>query len=92
MCIRDRNIAALRKGNNDSFNIATGIGTLVNQLFNILKHETNYSQNAVYLQERKGELKVNYLDISKAKHHLGWFPKVSLREGIKKTLDWIKSQ
>jgi GDP-L-fucose synthase len=31
------------------------------------------------------------LDISKAKAALGWSPKVSLDEGIKKTMDWYKS-
>lgn len=31
------------------------------------------------------------LDISKAKSSLGWFPKISLEEGIKKTMEWYKS-
>lgn len=31
------------------------------------------------------------LDTSKAKTSLGWFPKVSLDEGIKKTIDWYKN-
>ncbi len=31
------------------------------------------------------------LDITKAKNSLGWFPKVSLDEGIRKTIEWYKS-
>ncbi len=31
------------------------------------------------------------LDISKAKKELGWAPKVSLKEGIEKTMEWYKS-
>lgn len=31
------------------------------------------------------------LDISKAKKSLGWSPKISLDEGIRKTMDWYKS-
>jgi len=31
------------------------------------------------------------LDITKAKKELGWIPKISLDEGIKKTADWYKS-
>ncbi len=31
------------------------------------------------------------LDITKAKNSLGWFPKISLDEGIRKTLKWYKS-
>jgi len=30
-------------------------------------------------------------DITLAKKHLGWEPKVPLREGLKKTIDWFKS-
>ena len=30
------------------------------------------------------------LDITKAKDSLGWFPKVSLDEGIRKTMEWYK--
>jgi len=32
-----------------------------------------------------------YLDCSKAKQELGWEPKVSLDEGIQKTMDWYKT-
>ncbi|MDO8660177.1 MAG: hypothetical protein Q7K54_06325, partial [Candidatus Parcubacteria bacterium] len=31
------------------------------------------------------------LDSSKAKNSLGWFPKVSLDEGIMKTMEWYKN-
>jgi nucleoside-diphosphate-sugar epimerase len=31
-------------------------------------------------------------DISKAKHLLGWEPKVSLREGLKKTIEYFRGQ
>ena len=31
------------------------------------------------------------LDCSKAKHLFGWEPKVSLKKGIQKTIDWYKS-
>ncbi|MEE9176186.1 MAG: NAD-dependent epimerase/dehydratase family protein, partial [Thermodesulfobacteriota bacterium] len=31
------------------------------------------------------------LDIAKAKNSLGWFPKISLDEGIQKTMEWYKA-
>jgi nucleoside-diphosphate-sugar epimerase len=31
------------------------------------------------------------LDCTKAKHLFGWQPKVSLKKGIQKTIDWYKS-
>jgi UDP-glucuronate decarboxylase len=30
-------------------------------------------------------------DITLARQHLGWEPKVPLREGLAKTIDWFKS-
>ena len=38
----------------------------------------------------KADLKATWADISKAKELLDWEPKVSLEEGIKRTVDWFK--
>lgn len=41
---------------------------------------------------RMGENMELYADISKAKMLLGWKPKVSLEEGLGKTIHWVKNQ
>jgi len=83
------NIQTLKYGMNEAFNIGTGNPTSVNQLFKTLKTQLNYLHDPQYLPARPGELRVNCLDISKAEHLLAWEPKVSLQEGIKKTVEWI---
>lgn len=41
-----------------------------------------------YRPFHKADLKETWADITKAKNLLGWEPKVSFEEGIKKTVDW----
>lgn len=43
----------------------------------------------VFEEERKGEIKRNYSDISKAKKMLGFEPKYDLKEGLEKTFLWF---
>lgn len=41
-------------------------------------------------EERTNEIKKQYASISKAKKELGWRPKVSLEEGLLRTIQWYK--
>jgi len=43
----------------------------------------------VYEQERKGEVRSSYSDISKAKNMLGFMPKYELQQGLEKTFLWF---
>ena len=61
---------------------------------NLVKKIITYSGKDIKMEydESKPSIKTKLcLDISKAKSSLGWFPKVSLDEGIQKTIDWYKS-
>ncbi len=72
--------------NDFAYNIGTGKGTTVNQLFGMLKELTGFSGEPEYGAERKGELRRIYLDVAKAKSELGWEPQVELWEGLRLTL------
>ncbi|MBI2596887.1 GDP-mannose 4,6-dehydratase [Candidatus Daviesbacteria bacterium] len=41
-------------------------------------------------EERSNEIKKQYVSIAKAKRELGWYPKVSLDEGLMKTIHWYQ--
>jgi UDP-glucose 4-epimerase len=74
-----------------AFNIATGTGTSVNELFAKLKGITGYKGEANHEAERKGELRRIFLDIHKAENELSWAPAVTLDDGLKKTVEyWVK--
>ncbi len=85
------NIKALFTENKDAlnqvFNIAVSEKTSVNQLFNILKTLTGSSLVSIHKEERVGDIKNSFADISKAKAMLGYNPEVRIEEGLKITLD-----
>ena len=43
-----------------------------------------------YKEFHKADMKATWADINKAKKMLNWHPKVSLEEGIKKTVEWTR--
>ena len=40
---------------------------------------------------RPGDQRVFYADVSKAKHELGWEPKISVDEGVNMLFEWVKT-
>lgn len=88
----DANIAALDRGDDESFNIGTSVPTSVNDLFAGIAKIAGYEKQPAYKEARKGEVQENYLDIDKAKEKLSWIPKTKLDEGLKKTYGWIKDE
>lgn len=86
----DANLMALKWKNNETVNIGTSNETSVNKLFNIIAKELNFKETPIYDKPREGEVYRISLNIDRAKE-LGWEPKVSLEEGIKRTINWAKS-
>jgi dTDP-glucose 4,6-dehydratase len=52
---------------------------------------TNSNSPIQVLDGREDDPKRRCPDITKAKNLLGWEPKTSLRDGLKKTIEWLKS-
>jgi len=78
--------------NNNSFNLGTGVGTSVNELFHLLREIIKFPHSANYGPPRPGDLRENILDCRLIKRVLSWQPEVDLSEGLKKTVDWFKRQ
>lgn len=64
------------------FQIASGIETSINQLVELIGAISDKKLQIVYEPERKGEIRRNYSDISKARAVLGFEPGVRLRKGL----------
>lgn len=89
--IVDANLAAMVKGDNLILNIGSGVGTSVNQIYRGLQEIIGFEQKAVYAPARAGEIYKIYLDAAKAKRELGWEPRISFKEGLKRTVEWHRS-
>jgi len=88
----EANILAMHKGEGEAFNIGTGRGTTVEQLFRMMADIIGYKVAPVYKPKRPGELDSSMVDYSKAKRVLGWEPKVTLEEGLRMTIDWFRER
>ncbi len=84
------NLAALEKGTGGLYNIGTGKGTSVNQIFEHLKKATGYKLKAEHAPAIPGEVGNIYLKSAKAKKDLGWSPTVPLGEGLRETVEYIR--
>lgn len=78
--------------NNNSFNLGTGVGTSVNELFHLLREIIKFPHSANYGPPRPGDLRKNILDCRLIKRVWGWQPEVDLSEGLKKTVHWFERQ
>jgi len=87
----DANVLALEKGSGEMVNLGTGVGTSVNDIVRELKAITGYPGEAIHLPARPGEVQRIYLDATRAKKVLGWEPKVTFREGLRRTVEWSKA-
>ena len=92
----EANVLALSRGANDYFNIGTGRGTKTGELFRAIYEAVKAAKpdmaqalaEPTRKQARPGDLKQSCLVIDKAMKGLGWAPRTSLAEGIRRTLEW----
>jgi len=69
-------------------NIATGKESSINTVYDYLTQSVGTRLKAKHSPAIKGEQMRSVLDWRKAKKVLGWKPKVDLREGIQRTIQW----
>lgn len=82
--------ASLRRGDGEFLNIGTGAETSVNQLFRLMAEIVGFEGEPVYAPPREGELRRIALDCRRAQKVLGWRPRVDLREGLARTVEWYR--
>jgi len=71
-----------------TFNIGTGTQTSINKLAQILiELVDNPHAKIFHSNERKGDIRESYADISRAEKELGFKPKFSIYEGLKKLIE-----
>jgi len=70
-------------------NTETTISELATKLAEVLKCHSVNPPGMRYGRPRVGDVRRNYSDTGKARARLGWSPRVSLDEGLKRTVSWF---
>jgi UDP-glucose 4-epimerase len=88
----DANIMAIERGECDGYHVSTGIETSVLDLYKTMQKVLNTNIEVVKGKPRIGDPQRAVFSNKKIKEKIGWAPKTSLEEGIKKTAEWMKEQ
>jgi UDP-glucose 4-epimerase len=86
------NLIALGRGDNTIINLGSGKGTSVKELYDILAQLTGYTGEPKLAPLRAGEVQNSYITGDLAKKLLDWQPEVSLAEGLRQTVEYIRQQ
>lgn len=94
--IVNANLLALKTENKEVFgtpiNIGSGKETSVNQLLRLVNKNLGKEVKPEFAPERKGDIKRSCSDISKAEKLLGYANKYTFKQGLKKTIEWLKQR
>lgn len=88
--IVEANILCMKSSRADGevLNIGRGESITVNALLELIAELMNKNLNPVYEDRQVGDVEHTLADITKAKELLGWKPKVSLKEGLRRFIEW----
>jgi UDP-glucose 4-epimerase len=73
-------------------NVATGTRISINQLAGSLQRLLGVDVTPDHVPPRQGDVRDSLADISKARELLGYQPIVAFDEGLRRTVDWYRSQ
>ncbi len=72
------------------FNLGGGSRIMLKDAIKTIENIINKEAKIVYREYQKGDMKHTYADITKARKYIGYNPKVKLRYGLEKEVEWIK--
>ncbi len=72
------------------FNVACGDRITVNSMLHQINKITGKDIAPIYADSRPGDIKHSQADITRAREHLGYQPKVSFEEGLRNTIEWYR--
>lgn len=75
-----------------TFNLGCGYGTSIKQVLDTIEAALGFKLNVSYIEARKVDVPVNYLDISRYEKYYGALNPISLEEGIRRTADFMKHE
>jgi UDP-glucose 4-epimerase len=88
--IVDANLISLTKGNG-VYNIGGGHRVSIQELAEKIIEITRSSSIIKYKESKKGDAEHTYANTKKAYRELGWSPKISLDQGLKRYVEWVST-
>ncbi len=85
------NLLALEQGSGAIYNLGSGIGTTIGEIWAQLRDITGYAREPVYGPAKAGETFRIYSDATLAREALGWAPTVTLAEGLARTVASLRA-
>ena len=82
--------AAFHEGAGGVFNIGGGSRINVNQVLEVLEQLCSCKARVNYIEVQKGDPRHTYADTSKAQEVLRYKPKVNIKEGLEKEVEYIR--
>ena len=76
----------------ETFHLSTGKETSIINLAKLIKNLFKEESQIEFKSSRKGEIKRNYSDVSKASKLFGYRPEWGLEKGVKKVHEWFLKQ
>ena len=87
----DAVLLTMKNSKNDIFNVSTQTGITLTNLVDLMEEITDTKLNRIILNEERKDIELKRIgDVSKLRK-LGWEYKISLKEGLEKTWQWIKN-
>ena len=86
------NLLALSRGGGETLNLGSGTGTSVNEIVHELNAILGTRLDPIHEPPRPGEIQRIYLDARRAREVLGWEPRVSFRDGLRRTVEWFRAR
>jgi nucleoside-diphosphate-sugar epimerase len=88
--IAEGTILALKPLGYEIINLGNNQPHKLSEVLRLIEKFTGKTARVENREFHKADLMATWADITKAKELLGWQPKVSLEEGIRRTVDWFK--
>jgi nucleoside-diphosphate-sugar epimerase len=85
-------IAALRPLGFEIINLGGHESISINSLVGKIESALGKKAKVKYYPAHPADMSASWADVSKAREMLGWEPKISLSEGIKRAIDWYQQE
>lgn len=75
----------------ETFNVAYGQRSTINELVKAIGEIAGIEIDVSYAPPRAGDVRISQADVTKARNQLGYDPQVDLREGLRRTYEYMRA-